>query len=70
MPTAGRSRSTTFKKPQDARSCTLKPEGEARGNRRTPKDLTDRAGKKILEVVKILSMQMRGKKGKEKSFTI
>jgi hypothetical protein len=58
----------TFKKPQDVRSCTFKPEGEAGGNRRTPKDMDDRVGKKNLVVVKILSMQMRGKKGKEKIY--
>jgi hypothetical protein len=69
MPTGSRSRSTTlFKKPQDARSCSFKPEDEVGGNRRTPKDLADRVGNKKLVVVKILSMQMRGKKGKENQF--
>jgi hypothetical protein len=59
----GRQRSTTFKKPQDARSCSFRPEGDVNGNRRTPKDLSDRVGNVPLTVKKVLSMQIRGKKG-------
>ena len=60
---AGRQRSTTFKKPQDARSCSFRPKGDVNGNRRTPKDLSDRVGNVPLTVKKVLSMQIRGKKG-------
>ncbi len=59
----GRQRSTTFKKPQDARSCSFGPEGDVNGNRRTSKDLSDRVGNAPLTVKKVMSLQIRGKKG-------
>jgi hypothetical protein len=59
----GRQRSKTFKKPQDTRSCSFRPEGDVNGNRRTPKDLSYRVGNVPLTVKKVMSMQIRGKKG-------
>ncbi len=60
---ARRQRLTMFKKPYDTRSCSLRPEGDVKGNRRTPKDLSDQVGNVPIIVDKILPTQIRGKKG-------